>query len=58
MVLSAFVKFGNAKLDCFYYGKDSKDSLEGKTMSILVEICENFKDGEKWAFAIKEVKMS
>ena len=54
----AFVKFGNAKLDCFYYGKDSKDSLEGKTMSILVEICENFKDGEKWAFAIKEVEMS
>jgi len=52
--VGAFVTFEGTKMDCFFYGSNAEEKLAGKTLDLLFEIGENFKDDEKWAIIIKD----
>lgn len=49
----AFVSFDGLKMDCFIYEPNASEKLEGKTLDILFEIGENFKDDQTWAIIIR-----
>jgi len=54
----AFVAFDGLDFDCFIYESNAKEKLQDKTIDILFEIGENFKDDKKWAIIISKVKES
>jgi single-stranded-DNA-specific exonuclease len=49
-----FAKIQGIGIDCFVYGQNMKEQMEGKTMDILFELSENFKDDANWAVTVKD----
>lgn len=52
-----FVSVDGMDFDIFVYIKDSKENLEGKTIDLLFEIGENFKDNKDWALVVREFEI-
>lgn len=50
----AFVSLEGLNFDCFFYGADAAKKIKNKTLDILFEIGENFREEQKWAIIIKD----
>lgn len=50
----AFVSFEGLNFDCFFYEQDAEKKLKNKTLDIIFEIGENFREEQKWAIIIKD----
>jgi single-stranded-DNA-specific exonuclease len=51
-----FVKLDNVGLNCFAFGPDLKNRMEGKSVDILFSLARSFVRGEKWQIKIIDVK--